>query len=76
MFNDDLLIFIAGMVTAYVFMYFSFLLLRAMQKSGIKQQEAALPAHDPQLAPALAPQVATEDDDAQIALALALAARR
>ena len=74
MFKEDLLIFIAGMVTAYIFMYFSFLFLRAVQKSGARQ-DAPQPAHDPQLAPALAPQT-EEDDDTLIALALALAARR
>jgi hypothetical protein len=73
MFKEDLMIFIAGMVTAYVFMYFSFLLLRAVQKSGAKQ-DTGHPEHNPQLAPVPAPQA--EDDDALIALALALAARR
>ena len=74
MFKADLQIFIAGMVTAYVFMYFSFLFLRAVQKSGARQ-DAVLPGHEPQHAPAPAPQV-TEDEDALIALSLALAARR
>ena len=74
MFKEDLLIFIAGMVTAYIFMYFSFLFLRAVQKSGARQ-DAPQPTCDPQPAPALASQAA-EDDDALVALALALAARR
>lgn len=75
MFKTDLQIFIAGMVTAYIFMYFSYLFLRAVQKSGVRQ-DAIQPAHEPQHAPAPALTPQAVEDDALIALSIALAARR
>ena len=70
--KDALLIFVAGMATAYVFMWLSMLLLRANQKSAA---QAAQEPHAPQPNAAPAPQPVASDD-AEIALAIAAANRR
>ena len=70
--KDALLIFVAGMATAYVFMWLSMLLLRANQKPVA---QAAQEPHATQPHAAAAPQPVASDD-AEIALAIAAANRR
>jgi len=70
--NENLLIFVAGMVTAYIFHYFSILLMRARHPcacgcGGATAGDAARPE-------AVAPP--PSDDDALVALAIAAASRR
>jgi len=70
--KEGLLIFVAGMATAYVFMWLSMLLLRANQKPVA---QAAPDSHAAQPHAAHAPQPVASDD-AEIALAIAAANRR
>ena len=75
--NENLLIFVAGMVTAYVFMYFSMLLLRANKggtscSCGCNAGAAGVPCTPLTTQPV----VPSSDDDALIAVAIAAASRR
>ena len=74
--NENLLIFVAGMVTAYIFMYFSMLLLRAYKGDASGSCHCNAGTVGGPCPPLIAQPVVASDDDALVVIAIAAASRR